>query len=84
MIGEFSVFQFFEDGMSEQVRSHVDAKSAVDAAHQYCHSVGAKIGTTARVIITDGGDYTTFEWQFGKGVVFPPHDGKQFVAGGAA
>jgi hypothetical protein len=35
-------------------------------------SIGGRIlGTTARVIITDGGDYTTFEWQHGKGVVFP-------------
>jgi hypothetical protein len=26
---------------------------------------------TKRVIITDGGDYCVFEWQFGKGIVWP-------------
>lgn len=36
-----------------------------------------------RVIITDGDDFTVFEWKFGEGVTYPPHgtDGK-FVADG--
>ena len=68
--GEFSVCQFFEDGSYEYVRRNVDPKTAVEAAHHYCHSVGAQIGTTVRVIITDGGDCCNFEWQFGKGVTF--------------
>jgi len=70
MNNEFSVCQFFEDGSYEFVRRFVDAETAVKAAHHYCHSVGAKIGTTRRVIITDGDDYTNFEWQYGKGVTF--------------
>ena len=68
--GEFSVFQEFEDGTQECVRTRVDAESAVNAAHHYCHSIGAQIGTTRRVIITDGGDCTNFEWKFGEGVTF--------------
>lgn len=72
MIGEFSVVQFFEDGTSEYVRSGVGPKEAVEAAHHYCHSVGAKVGITRRVIITDGGDCTNFEWKYGEGVTFPP------------
>lgn len=68
---EFSVFQFFQDDSSECVRSHVGAKEAVEAAHHYCHSVGATLGTTVRVIITDGGDFTNFEWKFGEGVTYP-------------
>jgi hypothetical protein len=68
--GEFSVCQFFADGSHEYVRRNVDAKEAVETAHHYCTSVGAQIGTTQRVIITDGGDCTNFEWQFGKGVTF--------------
>ena len=71
-VGEFSVFQFFPDDTYERVREFVDAKEAVDAAHHYCNSVGAKLGTTKRVIITDSGDFTCFEWIYGKGVVFPP------------
>jgi hypothetical protein len=79
--GEFSVYQFFEDGSHEQVRRGVAAEEAVEAAHHYCSSVGAKLGTTRRVIITDGGDFTNFEWKYGEGVTYPPRraDGK-FVA----
>lgn len=68
--GEFNVVQFFEDGSSECVRQRVDAETAVVIAHHYCHSVGAQIGTTVRVIITDGGDFTNFEWKFGEGVTY--------------
>lgn len=68
--GEFSVCQFFADDTSEYVRRNVDAKTAVEAAHHYCHSVGAQIGTTVRVIITDSDDCTNFEWKFGQGVTF--------------
>jgi len=71
-VGEFSVFQFFEDETYEKVRDHVDAEDAVRAAHHYCGSVAAKMGLTRRVIITDGGDSTTFEWKYGEGVTFPP------------
>ena len=71
--GEFSVCQLFEDDTYEYVRRYVSAEEAVKAAHHYCHSVGARLGTTRRVIITDGGDCCNFEWQFGKGVVFPPN-----------
>jgi hypothetical protein len=69
-LGEFSVCQFFKNGHYEYVRRWVSAEEAVEAAKHYCNSVGAGLGTTVRVIITDGGDCTNFEWQFGKGVVF--------------
>ena len=42
-----------------------------EAAKHYTTCVTAKIGITARVIITDQGDSIVFEWIFGKGVVFP-------------
>ena len=72
MTGEFSVCQFFEDDSSEYVRRNVDAEEAIKAARHYTDNVSAKMGLTKRVIITDGGDYCVFEWQFGKGVTFPP------------
>jgi hypothetical protein len=72
MSDEFSVYQFFPDEQWERVKSFVDAKTAVDCAHSLSTSVGARIGTTVRVIITDGGDFTCFEWVNGKGVTFPP------------
>lgn len=72
MRGEFSVVQFFEDGGYEYVRRFVDAGEAVRAARHYTRSVGAQIGMVRRVIITDGGDFTNFEWMFGEGVTYPP------------
>lgn len=69
---EFSVCQFFPDGSYEFVRRFVDAEEAVKAFKHYTTSVGARLGTTQRVIIVDGGDMTNMEWQFGKGIVFPP------------
>jgi len=72
--GEFSVYQFFKDGSNERVRQFVPADEAVKAAHHYCNSVGARLGTTVRVIITDGGDCCCFEWLHGQGVVFPSRE----------
>ncbi len=71
---EFSVCQFFDDGYHEYVRRFVSAEEAVTVAKHYTISVGAQIGSTRRVIITDGGDYCVFEWRFGEGVTYPPRD----------
>ncbi|WP_157083564.1 hypothetical protein [Bradyrhizobium manausense] len=38
----------------------------------YTSSVAAKLGVVTRAIITDGGDFTDFEWKFGEGVTYPP------------
>ena len=67
----FNVVQFFPDGEYEYVRRNVNAKEAVDAAYHYTHSVGALAGVTRRVIITDDGDSTCFEWRFNEGIIFP-------------
>lgn len=69
--GEFSVWQFFEDESFECVRRNVDAAEAVKAARHYTASVAAQTGITRRVIITDGGDCTNFEWKYGEGVTYP-------------
>ncbi len=71
---EFSVAQFFADDSYEYVRRFVSAEEAVSAAKHYTQSVGAQIGSTRRVIITDVGDCIAFEWKFGEGVVFPGRD----------
>lgn len=72
--GEYSVYQFFEDGSYEKVRQGVSPEEAVNAAFHYCKSIAAQVGVTRRVIITDGGDFTNFEWKYGEGVVFPPKE----------
>lgn len=72
--GEFSVAQFFDGGAYEYVRQWIDAEEAVRLAREVTQRPGALIGAPARVIITDGGDETVFEWKFGQGVVFPPSE----------
>lgn len=66
----FSVVQFFANDCYEQVLQDVPVADAIACAMTLATSVGAKIGTTRRVIITDG-DCTAWEWQYGKGLVFP-------------
>jgi hypothetical protein len=68
---EFSVCQFFMDGSYEYVRRFVTGEEAIKAFKHYTTSVGARMGTTNRVIVTDGGDCTNMEWEYGKGIVFP-------------
>lgn len=68
----FSVYQFFVDGRYEKVRERVSSEEAVKAFEHYINCVGAQIGTTIRVIITDGGDSINLEWQRGLGITFPP------------
>jgi len=71
MADEFSVCQFFEDGSYEYVRRYVDDLEAVKAFEHYTDSVGARIGTTVRVIVTDSEDCICLEWQFGQGITYP-------------
>lgn len=69
--GEFSVYQEFCDGTNEPLKRFVSAKEAVETAIRFSRSVGARIGTTVRVIVTDGDDWCCWEWKHGQGVVFP-------------
>lgn len=67
----FSVYQFFQDGSYERVRYHVPVDEAMRAAKHYTESIGARLGSTRRVIITDAGDFTNFDWRYGEGIVYP-------------
>lgn len=69
---KFSVYQFFTDGSYERVREFVSADEAMRAFKHYTSSVGAQMGMTVRVIITDSDDFTNAEWKFGEGITFPP------------
>lgn len=71
MRGEFSVAQFFADGSYEYVRRYVSAEEAILAFYSFTQSVGARLGTTRRVIVTDGGDSINAEWIQGK-FTYPP------------
>lgn len=71
---KFDVFQFFPDGSYEQVSSRVGPMEATRRALKLTETLGAKLGTTTRIIITDSGDNINFEWKFGQGVVYPPKE----------
>jgi len=68
----FSVTQFFANGEYETVRKHVPLEDAGKAFGHYTTSVGASMGMTNRVIMTDAGDSIVAEWTFEDGITFPP------------
>lgn len=69
--GEFSLYWYDPEGGQYEELRYVDARTAVERAHGLMRSIGGRLGTVARIIITDGGDFCCFEWKHGKGVVFP-------------
>jgi len=77
MENEFSVCQFFDDGSYEYVRHFVPLTEAVEAFKFYTTNVASKVGITKRVIITDGDDCITTEWEFGKGYTHPKLERKE-------
>jgi len=79
MSNEFSVCQFANPKLTgeefyEYVRRYVSAEEAVKAFEFYTNNVAARMGMTARVIITDGGDCVCAEWKFDEGLVFPTQE----------
>jgi hypothetical protein len=83
--GEFSVVIFYPDGTYEYVARGLSAADAVPIAKQWTERPGALLGAIARVLITDGGDMTNFEWRFGEGVTYPRRDASgKFVGDGEA
>jgi hypothetical protein len=66
------VCQFFEDGSHFYELRWVTMQAAVLCFKALITSVGAELGTTRRVIVTDGGDSINLDWEFGKGITFPP------------
>jgi hypothetical protein len=74
---EFSVWIFFPDGTHLAELRWVDAEAALECARFVIARPAARLGIINKVIITDGGDYTAFEWQYGKGVTFPNPNAEQ-------
>lgn len=72
MTNEFSVYQWFVNGYREDVLRFVEAEEAIRTATNLASSVGARIGTTQRVIVTDGMDCCCWEWTHSEGITFPP------------
>jgi len=66
---EFSVW-VFGGATHWPVARHVSALRAIREA-AIASKLSEEFGDTERVIITDGGDCTIFEWERGKGVIWP-------------
>jgi hypothetical protein len=71
MSDEFSVYWWDPEGNSHREASHLDARAAVEFAHRLTLRPAVALGVIRRVIITDGGDFTVFEWKLGEGVTYP-------------
>jgi hypothetical protein len=69
---EHSVVVFYRDGGYERIISFVGAREAVECAKSLTQSVAARLNMIARIIITDGGDFTNFVWTPEAGVAYPP------------
>lgn len=67
----FSVAMYYPNGVYEYIARYVSAQEALIKARSYITRPAALIGVIRRVIVTDGGDCTVFEWQYGKGITFP-------------
>jgi hypothetical protein len=69
--GEFSVAEFYDDGTHAYVERWIDGESAAKLAKRCTQKPAVRLGIIIKVIITDGGDDTVFQWERGKGVTYP-------------
>jgi hypothetical protein len=67
----YKVWAFFRDGTHYLIADGLGTEAAVECAKRQTQTVGARLGTTKRIIIEDCGGFTSFEWQFKKGVTYP-------------
>jgi len=69
---QFSVAVFYPDGSHAYAERWIDGLAAVRRFRRLVESPAAGAGFIVRVIVTDGGDFTTMEWRFGLGYTYPP------------
>jgi hypothetical protein len=69
---QFTVRQFFIGGACEPVNAEpLESVAAVKLARECTQTLGARIGSTCRVIITNALDETVWEWRYGEGLSLP-------------
>lgn len=67
----FNVVWFDPNGVYEYVGRNLEPLEAIERAKSYTERPAALIGGIARVIVTDAGDRTVFEWKHGIGITYP-------------
>jgi len=78
---QFSVRLYYDNGEQKDVYRFVSAQEAYRGFQYYTSSLGARLGSTVRVIIIDGDDCMVREWKLEQGVTFPP-PGRRRKTGG--
>jgi hypothetical protein len=68
---QFSVCRFSADGTYAYVARWIDLYEAVKVLRRCTEDFDSQVGSTTRIIITDGGDLINLEWQYGEGITFP-------------
>jgi hypothetical protein len=69
--GEFSVWIFYKDGYHFSDWRWLDGEKALLKAQELTRRPVMLLGMVERIIITDGEDFTVFEWKPKQGVTFP-------------
>jgi hypothetical protein len=72
MTERFDVVVYDIAGFWTYAARDLDAKAAVDRAKHLVDMADDRNEGIDRVLITDSDDFTTFLWERGKGVVYPP------------
>lgn len=69
---DFHVYQFYVGGLHERATLEpVGEHHAVKRAAELTQTLGARIGSTCRILITDRDDYVVWEWRYGEGLILP-------------
>jgi hypothetical protein len=71
---EFSVWEFFPDGYYQPVVRWTPLEEALERAKVSINKPATVAGFITKVLVTDGGDFCVFQWEYGKGIVFPKRD----------
>jgi len=71
MDNSFSLYWWDEQDQAYDELRFVGVEQAISRAKTLMQSPAAKIGIIKRIIITDGDDYTNFEWKADEGIIFP-------------
>jgi hypothetical protein len=69
---EFSVYVFLPFDWHMPLVRFTSIEDALRVARRASEATIGPASRAERIIITDGGDFTVFEWKRNAGVVFPP------------
>jgi hypothetical protein len=71
MVEQFSVYWWDRDGGQHRELEHVNGERAMKAAERLILGPSSVFKIVIRLIITNGGDNTCFEWTIDGGIIHP-------------